>query len=192
MASLLKAYNSALLRRPMATQCLTAAALFGTGDLIAQQVIEKRGKEHDFFRTLRLATYGGIFFAPAMTKWYQFLNRLQFKTETRAIIYRVYADQFLLTPVAVAYFYGTMSVLEGKPGEAVDRIKTGYVPTIIRNWGVFIPTQIVNFALVPPHFRFFVVSVVSLFWNTYLSYANAQNAKLVDGGEAKEEHAKEQ
>ena len=39
--------SAALLRRPMYTQCLTAATLFGAGDVIAQQVVEKRGKEHD-------------------------------------------------------------------------------------------------------------------------------------------------
>jgi protein Mpv17 len=30
---------------------------------------------------------------------------------------------------------------------------------------VFVPTQIINFWLVPPHLRFVVVSVVSLFWS---------------------------
>jgi hypothetical protein len=30
---------------------------------------------------------------------------------------------------------------------------------------VFVPTQLVNFALVPPHLRFVFVGVVSLFWS---------------------------
>ena len=38
------------------------------------------------------------------------------------------------------------------------------VPALCR--GVFIPTQIVNFALVPTHLRFVTVGVVSLFWST--------------------------
>jgi len=42
-----------------------------------------------------------------------------------------------------------------------------YVPTIVRNWAVYIPTQIVNFAFTPPHLRLVVVSVVSLFWSKY-------------------------
>ena len=32
--------------------------------------------------------------------------------------------------------------------------------------GVFIPTQIFNFAVVPQHLRFVTVSVVALFWST--------------------------
>ena len=46
-----------------------------------------------------------------------------------------------------------------------------YIPTIIRNWGVYIPTQLINFSIVPPHLRFVTVSIVSLFWSAfYLKY----------------------
>ncbi|KAF8879119.1 hypothetical protein BD779DRAFT_1612935 [Infundibulicybe gibba] len=180
MASILRAYNAALIRRPMLASCATAAVLFGTGDVIAQQVVEKKGKNHDYVRTARLTFYGGALFGPAMTQWYGFLNRIKFASPTRAVIYRVrLVDQAVLTPVAVAFFFGSMSVLEGKADEAYDRIKSAYVPTIIRNWGVFLPTQIINFAFVPHHLRLVVVSVVSLFWNTYLSAANAQQQKNI-------------
>ncbi|KAF8956425.1 hypothetical protein BDZ97DRAFT_1925524 [Flammula alnicola] len=175
MAHLLRSYNAVLLRRPMLTQCITAAVLFGAGDVVAQQGIEGKGKKHDFARTARLTFYGGALFGPAMTIWYQFLNRLKFPSPTKALIYRVWLDQAMLTPAAVAFFYGSMSVLEGKPKEAVDRIKAAYVPTLLRNWGVYIPTQIINFSFTPPHLRLVVVSVVSLFWNTYLSASNASH-----------------
>lgn len=36
-----------------------------------------------------------------MTKWYQGLNRLTFSTPTRAVIYRVWLDQMVLTPGTV-------------------------------------------------------------------------------------------
>ncbi|KDR73317.1 hypothetical protein GALMADRAFT_251935 [Galerina marginata CBS 339.88] len=175
MASLLRSYNAALLRRPMFTQCITAAVLFGAGDVVAQQGVEGKGKDHDWARTARLTFYGGALFGPAMTKWYQLLNRIKFPSPTKALVYRVWLDQALLTPVAVAFFYSSMSVLEGKPQDAIHRVKAAYVPTLIRNWGVYIPTQIINFSLVPPHLRFVVVSVVSLFWNTYLSASNASH-----------------
>ncbi|KAJ2922005.1 hypothetical protein H1R20_g15089, partial [Candolleomyces eurysporus] len=173
MASLLRSYNSALLRRPMLVQCLTAAVMFGAGDVIAQQAVEGKGKKHDFLRTARLTFYGGCMFGPIMTKWYQFLNRLKFASPTKALLYRIYLDQALLTPVGVLFFYGSMSTLEGNWQKAYERIEEAYVPTLVRNWAVFIPTQIVNFTVVPPHLRMVTVGVVSLFWNTYLSVANA-------------------
>jgi len=164
----------------MMTQCITAAVLFGAGDVIAQQAFEGKGKKHDFTRTMRLVFYGGVLFAPPMTKWYQLLNRIKFPSVAKALIYRVWLDQAILTPVAVAYFYGSMSVLEGKPEEAFGRVQAAYVPTLVRNWAVYIPTQIINFSLVPPHLRFVVVSIVSLFWNTYLSASNKQVTDVID------------
>ncbi|KAN0080428.1 Mpv17 / PMP22 family domain containing protein [Tylopilus felleus] len=174
MASFFRIYNAALIQRPMLAQSATAAFLFGAGDIIAQQAIEHEGKNHDFMRTARLAFYGGALFGPALTKWFQLLDRIKFASPTRGVIYRVWLDQALLAPVAVGFFFGTMSILEGKgTSGAVERINENYQPTLIRNWCVFIPTQIINFAVVPHHLRFGVVSVVSLFWNTYLSSVNA-------------------
>jgi len=40
-------HSAALLRRPLITQCITAAVLFGAGDIVAQQAIEGKGKQHD-------------------------------------------------------------------------------------------------------------------------------------------------
>lgn len=155
--------------------------MFGLGDVIAQQLVERKGKDHDFTRTVRLGFYGGAMFAPVMTKWYQLLNRLQFKTPTRALIYRVYLDQAIFSPVAVAAFFGSMSLLEGNGvGEAANRISHAYVPTLLRNWAVYIPAQVINFSIVPPHLRFVFVGVVSLFWNTYLSSINASQQRLRD------------
>ncbi|KIM37582.1 hypothetical protein M413DRAFT_448383 [Hebeloma cylindrosporum] len=177
MAHLLRSYNAVLLRRPMLTQCITAAVLFGAGDIVAQQAIEGKGKQHDFARTARLTFYGGVLFGPCMTKWYQFLNRINFPSPTKALVYRVWLDQALLTPVGVAFFYGSMSILEGKIQEAPARIEAAYIPTLIRNWAVYIPTQLINFSFTPPHLRLVVVSVVSLFWNSYLSASNARHEK---------------
>ncbi|KDQ49595.1 hypothetical protein JAAARDRAFT_638211 [Jaapia argillacea MUCL 33604] len=179
MASILRAYNAALIRRPMLAQCATAAVLFGSGDIIAQQAFEKKGINHDWMRTARLSFYGGCMFGPPLTKWIQFLNRLHFKSPTRGVIYRVWLDQAIFTPVVIGYFFTSMTFLEGKgPFDAIDRIQTAYAPTLLRNWCVFVPTQIINFAIVPNHLRFFVVGVVSLFWNTYLSAVNARQQRL--------------
>ncbi|KAI0350479.1 hypothetical protein OH77DRAFT_1439833 [Trametes cingulata] len=175
MAGLLQAFNAALIRKPMVTQCTTSAVLFGAGDVVAQQVFEKKGRDHDFMRTARLAFYGGAIFGPILTKWLQFLERLKFSSPTKGVVYRVYLDQGVFTPMVVGMFFGSLTLLEGKTfRDAKERIREAYAPTLIRNWGVFIPTQVVNFALVPPHLRFVTVGVVSLFWNAYLSSVNAK------------------
>ncbi|KAH9939086.1 uncharacterized protein BXZ73DRAFT_44278 [Epithele typhae] len=174
MSRFLHAFNSAAARKPMITQCATSAVLFGTGDILAQQAFEKKGMNHDWMRTARLSFYGGAIFGPLLTKWLGLLNRLQFSTPNKAVMYKVYLDQFMFTPGVIALFFGANTLLEGKSvADAQERIADAYVPTIIRNWGVFIPTQIVNFKYVPPHLRFVTIGVVALFWNAYLSSVNA-------------------
>ncbi|EPQ61353.1 hypothetical protein GLOTRDRAFT_135830 [Gloeophyllum trabeum ATCC 11539] len=191
MASLLKAYNALLIRRPMAAQCATAALLFGAGDVLAQQAIERRGRRHDFVRTARLSFYGGALFGPVITKWFTLLNRLQFASPTRGIVYKVWLDQAIASPAVVAYFFTSMTLLEGKPlYEVGERLGDAYVPTLLRNWCVFVPAQALNFAVVPAHMRFVFVSVVSLFWNTYLSAVNAQTKAREEGAGAGAGHAR--
>ncbi|KAI0056889.1 hypothetical protein BV25DRAFT_1831774 [Artomyces pyxidatus] len=176
MASFFRAYNALLLRRPLAAQCGTSMLIFGAGDVLAQQAVERRGKKHDIARTARLAFYGGALFAPPITKWLQFLGRLQFSSPTKAIIYRTWLDQSLAAPLVVGWFFTSMTFLEGHGlSEATERMKASYAPTLMRGWLVFGPAQAINFWLVPPQLRFVFLGVVSLFWNTYLSAVNAKH-----------------
>lgn len=53
-------YQARLAARPLLTQSITTAILFATGDVTAQQLVEKRGiAGHDVARTGRMTLYGG-------------------------------------------------------------------------------------------------------------------------------------
>ncbi|KAF9074562.1 hypothetical protein BDP27DRAFT_1316450 [Rhodocollybia butyracea] len=175
-------YSAAFAKRPMVTQSLTSAVIFGTGDVIAQQGIENKGLgNHDFARTARFVFYGSCLFGPVLTKWYQFINRRQFSSQLRAITYKVALDQLALAPfVTVPMFFGTMSILEGQPDEAIPRIKNAYTSTLARGWCLFIPAQIINFSLVPTSMRLLFHASIGLCWNTYLSFFNAKQRELLE------------
>jgi len=49
--------------------------MFAVGDVIAQQLVEKRGKEHDYKRTGRMSLFGAIVAGPSTSLWYRFLDR---------------------------------------------------------------------------------------------------------------------
>ncbi|KAJ3296642.1 hypothetical protein HDU79_006053 [Rhizoclosmatium sp. JEL0117] len=55
-----KAYDRILRRHPIGVQAVTTAGLFVLGDVIAQQVIEKKMsiKSHDFGRSAKLGAFG--------------------------------------------------------------------------------------------------------------------------------------
>jgi protein Mpv17 len=78
---------------------------------------------------------------------------------------RVALDQFILTPLMVAAFFTSQAILEGHGVEEVKhRLSSSWELTLIKNWMVFIPVQLANFSVVPPHFRLGLVNLVSLFW----------------------------
>ncbi|CAE6465136.1 unnamed protein product [Rhizoctonia solani] len=61
----MQAYMRLMNRRPLLGPCITTAFLFGTGDVVAQQAVDRKGlKGHDWVRTARLSLYGGTVFAP--------------------------------------------------------------------------------------------------------------------------------
>lgn len=88
------------------TQLIRCQILFGTGDCMAQQLVEKRGLDkHDPARTLRMCGYGGIIFGPAATKWYGFLTKhVNLTSKNGTIAARVACDQFLFAPVNMGAF----------------------------------------------------------------------------------------
>jgi len=120
----------------------------------------------------------GFLFGPPISKWLAFLSRLRFATPAKAAIYRAWLDQTLMGPLIVGWFFTSMSLMEGEGTSSVaDKLSTNYAPTLMRGWMVFTPAQLINFAVVPPQFRFVFVSAISLVWNTYLSLVNAKAAK---------------
>jgi hypothetical protein len=77
-------YTSALAKRPVLTQSLTASTLFMAGDLLAQVGPDifnfqrfEQAKELNYTRALRKGVFGLCVAGPAMVHWYRLLNRIQ-------------------------------------------------------------------------------------------------------------------
>ncbi|VDC05867.1 unnamed protein product [Peniophora sp. CBMAI 1063] len=175
MSVLLRTYSSWMTRHPVAGTSTVATTLFVLGDVVAQQIVEERGaKGHDYWRTGRYALYGSCIWGPPWGFWTRFLGSLQFRTRWRAVLSRTVLDQSFFGPSSVALFLSAHALMEGKGvQEAKQRVEENWFSTVKRGWLVFGPAQLVNFALVPPHFRALFIGSVSVGWNTYLSSVNA-------------------
>ncbi|KAF2681033.1 hypothetical protein K458DRAFT_433909 [Lentithecium fluviatile CBS 122367] len=170
-------YQAKLKTAPLLTQSVTTAVLFATGDVMAQQGVEKKGLDkHDLLRTSRMACYGGGIFGPAATKWYSFLaSRVHMSTTNRTIAARVACDQFVFAPVNMALFLSSMAYLEGASPQ--ERLQKAYVPGMVNNFLLWPWVQGFNFKFVPLEFRVLVVNFVALGWNCYLSYLNSSGGE---------------
>ncbi|KAI3394632.1 hypothetical protein diail_2496 [Diaporthe ilicicola] len=170
---MLRWYQAKLAKRPLLTQVVTTAVLFGTGDVVAQQAVEKKGlQKHDLARTGRMVLYGGSVFGPAATTWYKFLaNNVNLKSANTTMLARVALDQCVFAPVFIGVFLSSMAAMEGNPvGEKLDK---NYSTALTSNYMLWPAVQAVNFKFVPLEHRVLFVNVISIGWNCYLSYLNS-------------------
>ncbi|KZF24234.1 hypothetical protein L228DRAFT_228204 [Xylona heveae TC161] len=170
-------YQAKLAARPLLTQSITTAVLFGTGDALAQQAVEKVGVDkHNFARTGRMALYGGAVFGPAATTWFKFLqNKVVLQNKTAQVAARVGLDQLAFTPLNLGFFLTSMSLMEGT--DPKKKINDTYTKALTTNWMVWPWVQMANFTVVPLEHRVLVVNIVALGWNCYLSYINSSGGK---------------
>ncbi|KAI1636319.1 hypothetical protein F4809DRAFT_609672 [Biscogniauxia mediterranea] len=171
---MLRWYQRKLASRPLLTQAVTTAVLFGVGDITAQQVVEKKGIEkHELARTGRMVLYGGAVFGPAATTWFGILQRhVVLRNKNAEMLARVAADQLLFAPTFIGVFLSSMAVMEGgSPKEKLDR---SYMPALQTNYLIWPFVQMVNFKLVPLEHRVLFVNIISIGWNCYLSMVNSQ------------------
>ncbi|KAL3470781.1 protein sym1 [Aspergillus californicus] len=170
---MLRWYQSKVAKQPILTASVTSAVLFGSGDVLAQQLVDRKGFEkHDMARTGRMALYGGAIFGPAATTWFGFLQRnIVLKNAKATIIARVAADQCLFTPTHLTCFLSFMAVMEGK--SPVEKLKASFIPSYKANLTIWPMVQGFNFSIVPLEYRLLFVNVISLGWNCLLSLINS-------------------
>ncbi|KAJ5531942.1 hypothetical protein N7504_009835 [Penicillium tannophilum] len=170
---MLRWYQAKLAARPILTTSISSAVLFGSGDVLAQQAVDRRGLEkHDFARTGRMALYGGAVFGPAATQWYRILQRhINLKSRAGTTIARVAADQMVFAPIQLTCFLSSMAIMEGS--DVLEKLRHSWVPSYKANLLVWPFVQAVNFTFVPLDMRVLVVNVVSLGWNCFLSLLNS-------------------
>ncbi|KAK5663554.1 hypothetical protein OQA88_3985 [Cercophora sp. LCS_1] len=173
-------YQARLAARPLLTQAVTTSILFGVGDVIAQQAVDKKGiQNHDFVRTGRMVLYGGAVFGPAAATWFRILQRhVNFKSPGATILARVACDQGIFAPTFIGIFLSSMAVLEGSSPK--EKLQRSYYEALSTNYMIWPFVQLVNFKFVPLQHRLLFVNTISIGWNCYLSYLNSGAQKKLD------------
>ncbi|KAI8882707.1 hypothetical protein K501DRAFT_186115 [Backusella circina FSU 941] len=173
------AYHRALTKRPILVQSLSTAVLFATvGDVIAQQIVEKKGwEQHDLIRTSRMATFGCVFAGPALSTWYRFIDRSVKTTKPlQGLLTKVALDQFLFAPFFIGAFFSVQGLFEGKSmNDIKEKLASSYTTALIGNYKIWPAVQICNFYFTPLNYRLMVTNVVALGWNAYLSTVNQRS-----------------
>ncbi|XP_034017834.1 protein Mpv17 [Thalassophryne amazonica] len=172
MAGLWRSYQALMSRYPWTVQIVTAGSLMGVGDVISQQLIERRGlARHSVQRTAKMMSIGFVFVGPVISSWYKILDRLVVGGTKSAAMKKMLADQLCFAPCFLATFFlisGTLNGLTVK--ENIAKLERDYTDALISNYYLWPPVQVANFYFVPLHHRLAVVQIVAVVWNSYLTW----------------------
>ncbi|XP_054035803.1 protein Mpv17 [Dryobates pubescens] len=172
MAALWRHCGRLLARRPGAAQALTAGALMGVGDVIAQQLVERRGlRGHHGTRTVKMMAIGFCFVGPVVGSWYKILDQLIPGTSKVVAVKKMVLDQGAFAPCFLGCFLAITGAMNGlSMEENWSKIQQDYVDALLTNYSIWPPVQIANFYFVPLKHRLAVVQCVAIIWNCYLSW----------------------
>lgn len=133
-------------------------------------MIDQRSS-YDYLRTVRFFIYRVAVVVPLYTAWMGLLNRASLpgpplqQAATKAVL-----DNLLFSPPAHLLFYTTMALLEGQNIKvALQRCASMMPVSLPAAWAFWGPTQLVCFALIPPHLRVAFVQATGLVWNMIMS-----------------------
>ncbi|XP_072296226.1 mitochondrial inner membrane protein Mpv17 [Eucyclogobius newberryi] len=172
MAALWRSYQALMTRRPWTVQIITAGSLVGVGDVVSQQVIERKGlSNHNVQRTAKMMCIGFFFVGPVIGSWYKVLDKLVLGTSKSAAMKKMLVDQLCFAPCFLGTFLGLSGALNGLTLEQnLSKLKRDYTDALVSNYYLWPPVQIANFYFIPLQHRLAVVQVVAVIWNSYLTW----------------------
>ncbi|NWR46567.1 M17L2 protein, partial [Regulus satrapa] len=180
------------------TNTLSCGGLLAAGDCLQQEWQRRQQREGQLQlgRTGRMLLVG-CSLGPLMHYWYLWLDSAFPARGLRTVLKKVLMDQALASPAMGAWFFLGIGTLEGQTlQESWDEFKEKFwefykvtppqaVPLALlgpgggsqllpapfqADWSLWPAAQVLNFLFVPPTYRVVYVNVLTLGWDTYLSY----------------------
>ncbi|XP_063682190.1 protein Mpv17-like [Bolinopsis microptera] len=173
MRTLLRWYSRHLKKHQVAVNMVTTGAVFFFGDMLSQQVIEKKGKDHELERTVRSVTVGSFYIAPVITFLYNFVDKVFGSSQTPLNSLKKTGIISLLSPITSAGYVICNNVLQNKPLDyTINQLKDDLPTIVLVQYKIWIPTHFILLTVVPLRHRMFLSNFVGVLWTCYLTHAS--------------------
>ncbi|XP_074312625.1 uncharacterized protein LOC141648070 [Silene latifolia] len=124
---------------------------------------------HDWLRSLRMTSYGFLFYGPGSYLWYQTLERYFPQPTFTNLLVKVLLNQIILGPAVIAVVFGWNNLWQGKASELPGKYQKDALPALLIGFRFWVPYSLLNFWFIPLQARVAFMSLGSIFWNFILS-----------------------
>ncbi|XP_032523493.2 mpv17-like protein 2 [Danaus plexippus] len=176
--SLIKCFH---VQFPLIRGMLSYAVIWPTCSVVQEYIENGTSIENaDWERAGRFGIFGTFFMAPVFYAWMKYTSRFFRRKNLRTAVTRAIIEQISYSPVAMAYFFFGMSLLEKKPIKTcANEVREKFWPTY-KVGAVFWPTaQTLNFYFVSEKNRVVFVSCASFIWTIFMAHMKAKDQDLV-------------
>lgn len=165
---------------PVSRGMVAYSILWPTSELCRQfsdiKSDNKQRSELDYSRAVRFSLYGTLWVAPTVFMWVKFIGRIIPGNSLPIAMVKAIVDQAVWAPFTISTFYWGMARLEGRSNkEAIDEVKTKFIPTWKAAATVWPVIQTFNFGFVRERNRVVVTGMASFLWTIYLSHMQAKS-----------------
>lgn len=181
--SLWTRYNQSLIKSPILTKSITAGVLAFIADITCQAYFPNKEDENkpikeriNFLRALKFTFLNSFIVPPIMHYWYNALSTKIIGDSLIAAIKRVACDQLLFAPLILPVFFIGTLLMDNQADKIPNKLKTDWFPSLMANYIVWVPAQLINFKFIPPQLRVLWANFIGFFWSIYLS--RAANRKI--------------
>ena len=141
------------------------------GDIISQKLIEKK-EVLEKPRSLIVASYGFMETVIEGQYWLGLLERTVGKQVTlRNALLKTMLDMTIFGPFEIVMFIVWTNYLEKSKQSIWEKMRNDFFIVLFNSYIFWMPTSFLCFYVIPAKYRALYMCLISVTWDTYMSYA---------------------